>query len=104
MAAPVFRRQRQPDQGPDRGLGAQHGVGQLEQRVAAPGQAAVEVPPEPAQHLEVPGRLDAGLFFLQNLCHGTVSLARNHDQREVVSCHGDTPDPPDSSSTRHSLL
>jgi hypothetical protein len=47
MPAPVLGRQRQPGQAPDRPVGAQHRLGQLEQRIRPRGQAPVTLLPEP---------------------------------------------------------
>jgi len=49
MPAAVLRRQRQLSQARDRPVGAQHRLGQLEQRIAPRGQAPVELLPEPGQ-------------------------------------------------------
>ncbi|AXY49574.1 hypothetical protein YT1_0117 [Rhodococcus ruber] len=49
MAATVLGRQGQLDEGADRAAGAQHRVGQLEQRVTTSGQAVVEPAPESRQ-------------------------------------------------------
>lgn len=46
MAALVLGSQRQLDQRLDRALGAQHRIGQLEQRIGPGSQAAVEASPE----------------------------------------------------------
>jgi hypothetical protein len=49
MPATVFGHQRQLDQRGHRPIGAQDGVGQLEQRIRAGGQAGEELPAEPGQ-------------------------------------------------------
>jgi DNA-binding NarL/FixJ family response regulator len=49
VPAPVFRRQCQPHQRLHRPVGAQHGIGQLEQRVRAEGQTPMQLTPEPCQ-------------------------------------------------------
>jgi hypothetical protein len=46
VTPPVLRRQRQPGQGPDLPVRAEHRVGQLEQRVAPRGQALIQISPE----------------------------------------------------------
>jgi hypothetical protein len=55
MTAPVLWHQRQLNQAPDRPIGAQHRLGQLEQRVRPRGQAPVELLPEPGQLTERAG-------------------------------------------------
>jgi hypothetical protein len=49
MAALMLWRQRQLNRAPDRPVGAQHRLGQLEQRVRSRGQVPLELPPEPGQ-------------------------------------------------------
>ena len=49
MPTPVLRLQRQLRQRPHRAVGAQHRVGQLEQRIGSGGQTPVELFPEPGK-------------------------------------------------------
>jgi hypothetical protein len=49
VPAAVLAHQRQLDQRTDRPVGAQHRVGQLEQRIRPRGQCPVELLPEPAE-------------------------------------------------------
>lgn len=67
MPATVLGRQGQVDQGLDRPVGAEQGIGQIEQGVRAGGQAVVEAVPEPGQHRQ---GLDADSVFQQNRPHG----------------------------------
>jgi hypothetical protein len=49
VTTPVLGRQRRPGQAPDRPIGAQHRIGQLEQRIRLRGQAPVELSSESGQ-------------------------------------------------------
>jgi hypothetical protein len=51
VAAVVLRRQRQPHQRLHRPVGAQHRIGQLEQRIGPGCEAPVQLPAEPRQPL-----------------------------------------------------
>jgi hypothetical protein len=60
VPAAVLRLQRQRRQHPHRARPAQHGVGQLEQRIRAPGQAPVQLPAENRQPAQRPGGTASG--------------------------------------------
>ncbi len=70
----VLRREREPDQCLHRPVGAQHRIGQLEQRITATGQAAMELVPELRQ---LPERLNP---------FRPVRRTRQHGLRPDPSC------------------
>jgi hypothetical protein len=69
VPAPVFGHRRQIDQRPHRPVGAQHRIGQLEQRVCPRGQAPVELHPEPSK-LTAPSRVAILVSCLHQLVVG----------------------------------
>jgi hypothetical protein len=67
MTPPVLRHQRQPGQRPHRPVRTQRRTGQLEQLIAAGGQAPAKVQPKPRQHGQ---GLDTSGMLKQAVHHG----------------------------------
>jgi hypothetical protein len=72
VPAPVLGRQRQPDQGLDRPVGAQHRVGQLEQRIRPRGQTSIQLAAEQQEILNSrrAGRFAGHRFVRHTAGHG----------------------------------
>ena len=99
VPAAVLGHQRQLHQRPHRAVGAQHRVGQLEQRIRPRGQTRVELPPEPDE-ITSPRRVSPWprRQHLRHTDHRGHRLRLRalwkepeEDQAVAVPCPGDTP-------------
>jgi hypothetical protein len=99
MPTPVLGGQRQPNQRADRPFGAQHRVGELEQRIRPQTQAAIERTTKRVKIIQARRArlLASATRLLHTGTHGHRLRLRalwkepEDDQTVAASCHGDTP-------------
>jgi len=86
MPTPVLGRQRQPDQQPDRAVGAQHRLGQLEQRIRPRGEAVVELL---AKSRQLPERAFAAVIMHTNPAALESNFLLSQEEASTKGCAHD---------------